>query len=337
MPSARTTLTEVATALGCLHLPSIDWAVIQRPALVGVSAADWDQLDGELVSARGRAVAEAAFANGQHFLEHPDALRGRLPSTIEWTGGRRLPGDQAIPADLRIDHVYLVSCKYLSRILLNTAPTRLFDGLLQPGIRHERRDWYELVAPVEHLAFAETAAKFFGLRCSTSDGGLDAATRAALKRSFGRHARLEGDVAKAYAEMCAAVSTRSARRWAARLHSKGARAGEDLVWRMLRFASGTYYVLGVSASGESLRIRVMTPWDWRQRHELRAFDIEPDHAGQPQVRWAATVLDRESGADVVVQGHVEVRWSHGRFGGPPEAKVYLDTPPAEVPGYVPLT
>jgi hypothetical protein len=30
---------------------------------------------------------------------------------------------------------------------------------------------------------------------------------------------------------------------------------------------------------------------------------------------------------------VELRWSHGRFGGPPEAKVYLDTPHHEVPGY----
>ncbi len=105
---------------------------------------------------------------------------------------------------------------------------------------------------------------------------------------------------------------------------------------MLRLASATYHVLGVSAAGGSLRLRIDTPWDWRQRFDLRSFDIEPDDAGQPQVRWAATVTDRDAGHDVVVQGHVEVRWSHGRFGGPPEAKVYLDTPPAEVPGYVSL-
>ena len=37
-----------------------------------------------------------------------------------------------------------------------------------------------------------------------------------------------------------------------------------------------------------------------------------------------------------VQGHVEVRWSHGRFAQPPEAKVYLDTPTDELPGYFPL-
>ena len=32
-------------------------------------------------------------------------------------------------------------------------------------------------------------------------------------------------------------------------------------------------------------------------------------------------------------GHVEIWWSHRPFCGPPEAKVYLDTPHARVPGY----
>ena len=59
-------------------------------------------------------------------------------------------------------------------------------------------------------------------------------------------------------------------------------------------------------------------------------------AGQPLVRWQAAVTDKESGADRSVRGHVEVRWSHGRFRGAPEAKVYLDTPPGDVPGFWPL-
>ena len=37
-----------------------------------------------------------------------------------------------------------------------------------------------------------------------------------------------------------------------------------------------------------------------------------------------------------VNGHVEIRWSHGRFAQVPEAKVYLDTPQQLVPGYVPV-
>jgi hypothetical protein len=54
------------------------------------------------------------------------------------------------------------------------------------------------------------------------------------------------------------------------------------------------------------------------------------------VGWAATVRDRTSRSETTVAGHIEVRWSHGRFGGPPEAKGYLDTPHHLVPGYFTL-
>jgi hypothetical protein len=47
-------------------------------------------------------------------------------------------------------------------------------------------------------------------------------------------------------------------------------------------------------------------------------------------------MDRESTRERVVDGHVEIRWSHGKFAQPPEAKVYVDTPADELPGYYPL-
>ncbi len=89
-----------------------------------------------------------SFANGRALLDAPDGLRGRTPLTIEWTGGRRPPGDEAAPIDLRIDHVYLVSCKYESDILANASPGRLFDGLLATTGTWDRSDWYDTVAPL---------------------------------------------------------------------------------------------------------------------------------------------------------------------------------------------
>jgi hypothetical protein len=102
-------------------------------------------------------------------------------------------------------------------------------------------------------------------------------------------------------------------------------------------AAATYFVLGSDGS-RMVRMRVGSPWDWRQSFRLRRFEVEPAAASrQPVVDWAATVEDRDAGADRTVEGHVEVRWSHGRFANPPEAKVYLDTPHHQVPGYWPLT
>ena len=61
-----------------------------------------------------------------------------------------------------------------------------------------------------------------------------------------------------------------------------------------------------------------------------------EEAGQPKIGSRATVRDHEAAIETNVDGHVEVRWSHGRFAQAPEAKVYLDTPHTHVPGYLHL-
>jgi hypothetical protein len=68
---------------------------------------------------------------------------------------------------------------------------------------------------------------------------------------------------------------------------------------------------------------------------LDDLHIEGVPAGQPRVTWRAALTETATGAPRVVAGHVEIRWAHGRFSSV-EAKVYLDTPHAEVPGYFPL-
>jgi hypothetical protein len=54
------------------------------------------------------------------------------------------------------------------------------------------------------------------------------------------------------------------------------------------------------------------------------------------VDWVGTYERRSSRRPASVRGHVEVRWSHGRFAQPPEAKIYLDTPTDQLPGYYSL-
>jgi hypothetical protein len=136
-----------------------------------------------------------------------------------------------------------------------------------------------------------------------------------------------------YERLAGAVAHRTAELWQEALTATS--SSEVMLWRMLRMGSAPYFVLGTSTAGP-LRLRVATPWDWRLNFRLRRFECSAQQGGQPRVRWVATVQDRHSTARYVVRGHVEIRWSHGRFSGNPEAKVYLDTPHAEVPGYLSL-
>jgi hypothetical protein len=415
VPSDRTTVTELGTGLGMLGLPDIDQAIGARPAVMhSLSPENWQHL--ALLRAGGAFDAEfhAAWENGRAFLSAVEGLRGRLPQIVEWKGTGRAPGDEVAPIDLRVDHVYLVSCKYLSDILFNVAPASVFDSLLIAGQNRAGRgavtaarevpagwgggggDWYAEVAPTEYQALYDAvrtaaergegavSARRAGVRgaavATRSGRGSDAPAlpglgavqtevEAGVEASWGSgRSNGSGDAVavlrelpqraseltsaqrdtlgrwlrpgwppgakELYVSLSDAVARASVRRWETAM-DRGGGTGETMMWRLLRIGSAPYFVLGSSAE-RSLRLRIATSWDWRQQFQLASFALEPQRGGQPRVGWHAAVRDRTSAETCEVTGHIEVRWSHGRFGGLPEAKGYLDTPHHLVPGYFAL-
>jgi hypothetical protein len=333
MPSEKTLVTELATSLGMVGIPTIEGVLATKPAsLSTLDEATWNQLR-ELYASEVYADGFAAgFANGHAFLEAADALAGRIPRRIEWTGGHKLPGDETVPLDLRIDHVFLVSCKYLSKVLQNASPARLAEGLLTFRHLDDRRDWYERVAPVEYQALYRASLNAIGaMDFPALVTDLDVADRERLSPLLDGRKWPEGTQDE-YRELCRAVSAETARIWKNSLRRS---EREAMLWRLLRIGSAPYYVLG-SDGRDSMRLRVDTPWDWRQNYSLENFEIEAQEFGQPRVAWTAGYADLRHGVHREVRGHVQSRWSHGRFRQRPEAKVYLDTPHVNVPGYNPL-
>jgi hypothetical protein len=352
-----------------------------------LSPEDWDVLVAARAGGAFDAEFHAAWENGRAFLAAHDGLRGRLPDAVEWKGSIRAAGDEVAPVDLRVDHVYLISCKYLSNILFNVAPAGVFDALLVGGQGRGRSgDWYAEVAPAQFQRLYEVvrqAARRNGLGprrtapfdasprarnrgtgvslslpgLGVDDGGpvdavlserlespalltelperaldMTSAHRAALSATL--KAGWPDDAKEAYGQLAFEVATLTAQRWRTNL-TQQASAGEAMLWRLLRMGSAPYFVLG-SSSTQSLRLRIATPWDWRQQFSLSAFEVFAQRGGQPRVGWLASIKDRNSGQVHQVEGHIEIRWSHGRFSGPPEAKGYIDTAHHLVPGYFPL-
>lgn len=304
-----------------------------RPvALENVPGDTWVRLSEAHRAGTHRAEFLAAWTNGRRFLEAAHGLRGRPPLRVEWKGPSKPVGYDAIPADLRVDHVYLVSCKYLSTILHNVSPAHLFDRCLAERHGDGAGDWYREVAPGAYAALYREVRLLVGRHLLPADpGDLAPPDRMLLKKAVPR--RWPEHLRPAYRAFCEEVALRTASRWSSRLGS--AREREVMLWRLLRLAPAPYFVLGTSAAG-SLRLRIATPWDWRQRYSLEEFAVAASPAGQPMVRWSARVHDRAAGSGVPVEGYVEVRWSHGRFHSFPEAKVHLATPHTSVPGYFPL-
>jgi hypothetical protein len=381
-------VTEVGTGLGMLGAGSLDDVLSTRPpAMHNLSPEDWDALSRIRSGGSYDAEFHAAWENGRAFLAARAGLRGRVPETVEWKGAVRAPGDEVAPIDLRVDHVFLISCKYLSNILFNVAPAHVFDHLLVGGAARARReanqDWYGEVAPDTYQRLYEAvrlvvsedgdapattrpaeaatrstpaagaAQSLPGLeeagpdRSGAAVAGHDAAVlgelprravdltpahRSALAKRLGGGWPAEAKAV--YEELSHEVAQASAARWRAAL-SGGKPAAEAMLWRLLRIGATPYFVLGSSAA-RTLRLRIATSWDWRQLFVLDGLEIFDQRGGQPRVGWTATVHSRAANETHQIAGHVEVRWSHGRFGAPPEAKGYLDTAHHLVPGYFAL-
>jgi hypothetical protein len=411
MADHRTVVTELVTGLGTLGFDDLESALAARPAeMASLSPERWDLLADLHRGGGYRQEFVAAWQNGRAFLDAADGLRGRRPLLIEWRGGQRQPGDEPVPADLRIDHVYLVSCKYLSQIVTNSSPATVFDRLLAGGHGGRSADWFAEVAPTAYDDLYRTTLAWLGndlhglpARAADDDVGppaspatapapglaghgagvggrgadglglpagddgpgslagparalapglaghgvgglgpdglglpgsvleLTPGDRAVLQQRLGK-GRWARELRPAALAFSTAVAEASAERWRKALADADL---ERVLWRLLRIGAAPYFVLGASPEG-SLRLRIGTAWDWRQHFRIDDFTVTPTAREQPVVQWAVAVTNRRSCQTSVVEGHVEIRWSHGKFAQRPEAKVYLDTPHHRVPGYWPL-
>ncbi|MGH8988675.1 MAG: hypothetical protein ACRDXC_08775 [Acidimicrobiales bacterium] len=333
MPGVKTELTEIVTGLGMLPFASVEEAVERRPReMANVRPEHWDRVAGALTDHVNRHVAFSAWQNGRAFLRADDGLRGRIPLVIEWKGPHHPPGYDFLPADLRVDHVFLVSCKYRSQVLANLSPEHLFRRALEVRGGRSDVDWFmSATAQAYRTFYAHVRDELSSEHLPVDVEALTASDRDAIKARCARS--WPGALGTAYEDLSAVVSRESARIWNEAVPTL--RDREQLLWRLLRFNPAPYFILG-SAGNAALRLRVATPWDWRQHYELEGFSIEPQAVAQPKVRWAAQVLERHAGRSTTVEGHVEIRWSHGRFCGFPEAKLYLDSRHADVPGYFAL-
>lgn len=333
MTDTRTAISEIVTGLGLFGFADLPRALAARPRFItNVDDTVYDRLDAAFENGSHAGLFETAWDNGACFARADDGLRGRPPWSVEWKGPHRPPAYEQIPADLRVDHVYLVSCKYGSKILQNASPWNLFDRRL--GDREKRADdWFAAVAPTSYQELYRAVVTHLaadGLPATVDR--LESSHRAFLRGALPR--RWPDELREQWGLVAFEIARASAARLLDRLRTRGDR--EEFVWRLLRLQAAPYFVLGADLRDAPIRYRVTTPWDFRSRYALRSVDLWGEHAGQPLVRWRVDVHDRESDESRVIEGHVEVRWSHGKFGGAPEAKVYLDTPHHEVAGYEPL-
>lgn len=350
MSSAKTKLTELGTALGMFYEPSRGWPEgIESLDMPGIPAETWRPVVHPVTAPghRDRDLLLRALDNGRRFRQV--VLRDRSPEHIEWVGGSQAVWTSDIPRDLTVDRVYFIQAKYDSSCVLNTAPASMVDGLLAEGNTSGQPSWFEDVAPRELQAYYLAVRGRHDLHSLPPDvREITSEDRAQLRTAMRATSAPSEREQAAYAELCRSVSEQTARRWRRRLEAATNRQRSEMVFRMLRIAGGPYWLLGTKGA-QPVRLTVDDTRRWRQRFELRRFNVADAHAGQPQVNWQAEVTERIEPARFppdheepptsrrhLVEGFCELRWSHGKLQGNPECKVQVTTRLAEIPGYEPM-
>jgi hypothetical protein len=337
MATDKTKLTELGTAVGLVFEPSAVWpACLDTLEVPGIDADVWRPvvLPATSVGGPNKELLLRAVANGRAFRQR--VLRGRRPDRVEWTGGTRAVWTSDIPRDLTVDGVYFIQAKYDSTCVLNTAPGILFDELLVDDDAGNRVSWFEEVALRDLQSYYRSVIDSMEHDDVPGDvRDVDASHRAELKRVMRARKTVSAREVRAYDELCRTVSIETVRRWRLRLRASTSAQRTQMLFRMLRIAGGPYWLLGTKGH-HPVQLRVGDTRSWRERYELKRFEVVDAHAGQPQVNWRAEVADRASGDRHAVEGYCEVRWSHGKLQGNPECKVQVTTPLHELPGYAPM-
>lgn len=338
MPSAKTALTELGTAVGLCYEPQEPWPEsVEALEIPGIDPSVWHPLvlPATQSGARDRELLFASMANGRAFRRV--VLGGARPRLVEWTGADKTVWSSEIPRDLTIDRVWFIQAKHDSTCVLNTSPFSAFEHLLAETDSISHDSWYGHVAPLELQAYYDAARQAtLPTELPLLLAELTRDHRDLLKRAMRDRPSASPDEETRYHDLCDAVSRRSAHEWVARLNKATPGQRTRMLLRMLRIAGGPYWLLGTKGS-EPLRLEVSDSRVWRRRFELKAFDAEPAAAGQPQVNWRAEVVEIEGRAVRPVDGYCEVRWSHGKLQGSPECKVQVTTDLADLPGYDPMT
>lgn len=344
MPSLRTEATELAVAFGLIdvNLVSSDFLQVASRFEGTLTEAKYREVQTAIQSDPNlMALVESLWQLGRDLqAKRPDLFPAG--ANVRWLGPVRLARSVAGAQDLVLGTT-AVSIKADSNVVYNLSPYNLFVSLPSGLVSATNTaNWFSTTAPAEYEALFQALGKCTRfLSVADFDKQASAAERAALaQRIQALPPDQDQEFATRYVQMCRRTAEVSAQMFTDALnkslatpHASGVR---DLILRHFMRLDASQYVWGGMEGGRTFAVMVPSITEWKQAWELVRIDVEPDHAAeQSKVMFRLVIKKRGTTNPVEVRYHAEIRWSHGRFSGNPEAKLYKDFKDwTTVPGFL---
>ena len=352
MPSAKTEATELSVGFGLLGFAD--------PTATGL---DIDALfEGTLSPRTFSAYVQEYLKNTREYqrftrigLELRRVRFGDNVTCVCWTGIQQQAATVMASKDLFVPAANTpISVKDNSNVVANPSPHNLFRSL--PAgmvVASQAEDWFLEKDYSGIQALYAYASGVYNARMDASSSELPGEvgdyyrqTKRAGRKHFQNFIKSElttGEFVRfndLYVKMCAQVARESADEFNAHLAALPGNTHsavyETVVKQFFRINSVAYILAGLDGNRPfAVQIPDLTTWkrDWM----VQSVRAQPRPGrGQSVVEVLVEVQNKTSRERYSMPFHVEIRWSHGKFCGNPEGKLYKEFAWRDTPFFVSL-
>lgn len=286
----------------------------------------------ELLAREGKGSISALTMSGRAIRSYL-LNNGITPNKVVWTGQQSIGAMVAVAKDIEVAN-HRISVKENANVFINGSPITVFEDMPSGlfGIKRKGDDWF--------LKVAKDELEEYFLQCKSCIKGFEEfegveefykKTGKTQRKAFGvqvalLHKQKNEKVLSAYAALCKKVSTVSADIFNKKLTSfRKANTSTTALQPIFHYffrINGVKYILAGTENNKPFAVVLESSSDWTKRYQFLGITATPKVAGQPEVllsfRFKTVATKKEFGVDL----KIEIRWSHGKFCGNPEAKVY---------------
>jgi len=255
-------------------------------------------------------------------------------TTLRWTGPQQQAATTTAARDLSVANIP-VSVKAGSHVVANLSPFNLIQNVprgLAPASNEE--NWYLVRDPAGFQALytyvrsSDPRLAYLSPSVSRFENDASEADRDLVQSVITSYdATRRSQFMAAYVPLCHTVATNSAAIFYQNIQASLAGTSRTSVLEYIakwffRMNATSYVLCGIDAR-RGFAVRVPDLTEWSRHWRIQAIAASPDLSRrQSVVLIDLTVEDRSSGNRLPLRFHAELRWSHGKFCGNPEAKFY---------------
>jgi hypothetical protein len=340
MATKKTEATELSVGFGILGVEPLDRKVDIEQLFLdnSLSTQKWKEFQEEYV--RGNKLYKKFFELGLQLRQ----LRFSSVKQLIWAGPQQQAATTSGAKDLFIPSLNMpISVKNDSNVVLNASPHNLFRSLPQgksPASRAEH--WFLEKDPQGYQQFYEFARGLFpGNLPHTAEEFETQISRSArdefqdfvTKKLTGQNQR---NLTTLYATMCRTVAQNSATEFNTHLDelpsNERSAVYESVMRQFFRLDAVPYLLVGLD-KGKGFAVQIPDLTAWKRQWRVESIEAVPDlNRGQSVVKIAVSTANKPRKTEFFDFGfRVEIRWSHGKFCGNPEGKLYKSFPWTSVP------